>query len=85
MTRKKVAAMPNAVDKVSDEALALPAEARIALVDRLLESLNLAAQPDIERLWTEEAERRAAEVERGEVAPVPGEDVFGEIRRKHAR
>ncbi|NLF57944.1 MAG: addiction module protein [Candidatus Hydrogenedens sp.] len=77
--------MPNAVDKVSDEALALPADARIALVDRLLESLNLPAQPEIERLWTEEAERRAAEMERGEVAPVPGGEVYSEIRRKHAR
>lgn len=76
--------MPNAVDKVSDEALALPADARIALVDRLLESLNLPAQPEIEHLWAEEAERRAAEMERGEVVPVPGGEVFSEIRRKHA-
>ena len=75
--------MPTATDKVVDEALELPAEARIGLVDRLLASLNLPTRPDIDRLWAEEAERRAAEIDRGEVALIPGEEVFNKIRRKH--
>lgn len=77
--------MPTAADKVVDEALELPAEARIGLVDRLLASLNLPIRPEIDRLWAEEAERRVGETERGEVDLISGEEVFAKIRRKYAR
>lgn len=77
--------MPSAVDKVSDEALALPPEARIQLVDKILASLHLPTQPAIDRMWAEEAERRAGETERGEVDLVPGEEVFDRIQRKYGR
>ena len=76
--------MPTAADKVVDEAMELPAEVRIGLVDRILASLNLPTRPDIDRLWAEEAERRVAEIDRGDVELIPGEEVFDRIRRKHA-
>ena len=68
--------MQTAADRVSEEAMALPADARIILVDKILASLNLPSQPDIDRLWAEEAERRIGEMERGEVIPVPAEEVL---------
>jgi putative addiction module component (TIGR02574 family) len=77
--------MPTATDRVVDEALELPADARIGLVDRILASLNLPTQPEIDRLWAEEAERRVAEIDAGKVELVPGEEVFSKIRRKYAR
>lgn len=77
--------MRTALDKVSDEVLALPTDVRIMLVDRILASLNLPAQPDIDRMWAEEAERRAGELDRNQVPFVPGEEVFDRIRRKHGR
>lgn len=77
--------MPSAVDKVIDDALALPAEARIGLVDRILKSLNLPTQPDIDRVWAEESERRVAEIDQGQVDLIPGEEVFDKIRRKYQR
>ena len=77
--------MSTAVDKLSDEALALPIDARIALVDRLLMSLNLPTQPEIDRLWAEEAERRVSQIEKGKAELVPGEDVFAKIRAKHGK
>ena len=77
--------MPTAADRVVDEALDLPADARIGLVDRILESLNLPTRPDIDKMWTEEVERRVAQIDRGEVELVPGEEVFAKIRRKYAR
>jgi len=76
--------MLTATDNVVNQALELPAEARIDLVDRILESLNLPVQPDIDRLWAEEAERRVAEIDRGEVDLISGEEVFDKIRRKYA-
>ena len=77
--------MPTTTDKVVNEALALPADARIGLVDRILESLNLPTRPEIDRLWAEEAERRVTEIDRGEVKLIPGEQVFAKIRRKYAQ
>ena len=77
--------MLTAVDKVIDEAIELPADARIGLVDRILTSLNLPTQPEIDRLWAEESERRVAEIDRGDVDLIPGEKVFAKIRRKYAQ
>lgn len=76
--------MPIVADKVVDEVLDLPADARIGLVNRILSSLNLPTQPDIDRQWAEEAERRVTEIDQGKVTLVPGEAVFDRIQRKYA-
>ena len=77
--------MPTVVDKVFDEALSLPADARLGLVEKLLCSLNLPTQGEIDSLWAEEAERRVSEIDKGEVELIPGEKVFEKIRQKYAR
>ena len=59
--------MHTVADKVYDEALSLPADARIDLVERLLSSLNLPTQRKIDKLWAEEAERRVEQIDIGEV------------------
>jgi putative addiction module component (TIGR02574 family) len=71
--------------KVFDEALSLPAEARVSLVEKLLTSLNLPTQPEIDRLWAEEAERRIAQIDKREMKLVPGKKVFSNIRKKYRR
>lgn len=68
-------------DKLISEAISLPIEIRLQLVEKLLESLN-PSHKDIDQLWAIETERRVAEVEKGEVKTVPGEEVF---RRLHSR
>lgn len=70
---------------VFDDALSLPAEERLALVERLLESLNSPIDPEIERLWAEEAERRIEQFDRGEVEAIPAEKVFADLRARFAR
>jgi len=77
--------MPGVAKKVFDEALSLPAEARVSLVEKLLTSLNLPTQPDIDRLWAEEAERRIAQIDKRELKLVPGKKVFSNIRKKYRR
>jgi putative addiction module component (TIGR02574 family) len=57
------------------EAVSLPVEARLQLVEKLLESLN-PSYKDIDELWAVEAEKRVGEIERGEVRTVPGEEVL---------
>ena len=68
--------------KIVDDVLSLPTDQRLALVNRILESLNVATQPEIAALWAEEAERRIDQVEGGQVEPIPGEDVFKETRER---
>ncbi|MBW1679311.1 MAG: addiction module protein [Deltaproteobacteria bacterium] len=72
-------------DRVIEEALSLPADIRLNLVEKLITSLNLPIDEDIDRLWAEEAERRISKIETGEVRLVPGEEVFSKIRAKYGK
>ena len=71
--------------KVIDEALLLPADARMNLVEQLLTSLNLPTQPEIDRLWGKEVERRIAQIDKGKVKLLHGAKVFSDIRKKYQR
>lgn len=66
------------------EAVSLPVELRARLVDELLKSLN-PSQAEIDELWAAEAERRVDEIESGKVQPIPGEQVFRELRKRLGR
>ena len=77
--------MATANDRVIEEVLSLPADIRLSLVEKLLISLNLPIDEEVDRLWTEEAERRVSQVEDGKAKLVPGENVFERIRAKHGR
>ncbi len=68
-------------DELISEAISLPIEIRLQLVEKILESLN-PSHKDIDELWAIEAERRVAEIDKGEVETVPGEEVF---RKLHDR
>ncbi|MGO8988460.1 MAG: addiction module protein [bacterium] len=71
--------------KVFDEALSLPAEARMSLVEKLLTSLNLPTRPEIDQLWAEEAEKRISQIDKGEKKLVSGKKVFSNINKKYRR
>ena len=77
--------MPTTNDRVIDEALSLPSNVRLSLVEKLLTSLNLPIDKEINRLWAEEAERRVSQIEKGKAKLVPGEEVFTKIRAKHEK
>jgi len=57
------------------EALTLPAEARAALVDSLLDSLDTEVDVDAEAAWQVEIRRRAAELDSKAVSPIPWAEV----------
>jgi putative addiction module component (TIGR02574 family) len=61
------------VQKILEEALELPDEARADLAAALLESLEPAGE-DVETAWSEEIARRIQEVESGAVKPIPWEE-----------
>jgi putative addiction module component (TIGR02574 family) len=77
--------MPIVAKKVLDEVLQLPADARVSLIEQLLTSLNLPTQPEVDRLWAKEAERRIAQIDRGRVKLLSGQKVFSDIRKKYQR
>jgi len=77
--------MPTTNDRVIDEALSLPSNVRLSLVEKLLTSLNLPIDEEINRLWAEEAERRVSQIEEGKAKLVPGEETFAKIRAKHGK
>jgi putative addiction module component (TIGR02574 family) len=71
--------------KFADEALLLPREERAELVEKLLQSLNVPTQKEIDRLWAKEAEKRVREYEEGKIKAIDGEQVFKEIRDRLGR
>ena len=77
--------MPTTNDRVIDEALSLPSNVRLSLVEKLLTSLNLPIDEEINRLWAEEAERRVSQIDEGKAKLVPGGEVFAKIRAKHGK
>jgi len=61
------------------EALELTDSDRATLAGLLIESLETEVDPDVERAWAEEAERRWQEVESGKVRTIPWEEVKAKL------
>jgi len=55
------------------------------LIRALIAELDGPADPDVERGWLEEAQRRYREVVEGKVKPVPGKRVFANLRARLGR
>ncbi len=72
--------MTDLAQKFANEALFLSREDRAELVEKLLQSLNIPTQTEVNRLWAEEAEKRIREYDEGKVDAIDGEKVFKEIR-----
>jgi putative addiction module component (TIGR02574 family) len=51
----------------------------------LLEILQVLAEPDLEKMWAEEAERRIDAYDRGETKAEPLEDVMARLRSRYPR
>jgi putative addiction module component (TIGR02574 family) len=64
------------VTEILEKALALPVEARTALVDSLLESLDT----EVDEAVVREVQRRAAELDSGAVAPIPWAEVRSRLQ-----
>ena len=77
--------MTTLTEKIVDEALSLPNEMRAVVVDKLLESLNIPSQKEIDLLWTNEAEKRYKDIKNNKLKAIDGELVFNEIRKKYKK
>jgi len=73
--------MATALKKLEDEAMKLPARSRAKLAERLITSLDEeGTDPDAEKLWSQEAQRRANELAGGKVKGVPAKKVLRRAR-----
>ena len=72
--------MPRLARELESQALKLPRRARARLAQRLISSLDQEVDPDVEKLWLAEAERRLAELKSGKVAAIPADQVMKRAR-----
>jgi putative addiction module component (TIGR02574 family) len=68
------------MSELLEKALALSAQERGLLIDRLVESLDEGpAEEGVEAAWDDEIKRRVEDVRLGRVKTIPGEEVLREI------
>ncbi len=73
--------MPTPVERLTEEVLALPTEARALLADRLVESLDPLTDEAIRKDWALEAIRRRDEARSGGVGTISEDAVADRVRR----
>jgi putative addiction module component (TIGR02574 family) len=74
--------MPRSPAELLSEALHLPIEARAALADSLLDSLDAEVDADAEEAWRDEICRRLQEIDSGAVKLVPWQDAQRRLRAR---
>ncbi len=72
--------MASTARQLESKVLGLPARERARLAERLISSLDEQTDPDAEKVWAEEAERRLDELRSGAVKSRPAESVFRKAR-----
>ena len=70
--------MTSSIAELESQALQLSPQDRVSLADRLLASVS--ADGEVDEAWSQEAERRLAELENGTVAAVPLEAAIARAR-----
>ena len=73
--------MSTDLKELARELGALPVSSRTFLLDKLWESLDSSHDPELEKAWLEEAERRWEELESGRVKPIPEAQVMRDARK----
>ena len=67
---------------VEKKALHLPLQDRARLARRLIESLDELSEVEAEKLWLDEAERRAREIDEGAVTLVSADELDQRIQAR---
>jgi hypothetical protein len=70
------------IGELKAEALRLTPEERAELASELLVILDDLSEPEIERLWLEEAERRDAALDADTARAIPADEVFSSARAR---
>jgi putative addiction module component (TIGR02574 family) len=68
--------------ELKQQAAQLSESERAELALALIQSLDGEPDADVEEAWRIEVERRVAEIDRGEVQLIPGDEVFARLRKR---
>ena len=77
--------MSRSPQELLKEAMDLPPEARAALADSLLNSLDTETDLNVEQAWQEEIQKRMASIEDGTAEMISWEDVQAQLLRRLQR
>jgi putative addiction module component (TIGR02574 family) len=77
--------MSRAAAELLNEALKLPTEARAALADSLLDSLDIEVDEDAEQAWRQEIHQRLQEIGNGAVELIPWPDAQRRLQSRLKR
>jgi hypothetical protein len=72
--------MATTVEKLAEQAMALPSESRARLADLLVESLEGADLGAVDEQWLSEAKRRRNEIRTGAIKTISGEEALKTVR-----
>jgi hypothetical protein len=75
---------PMDIEQIEAEIMKLEPEARAELARRILENLDAPSEAEALRLWVGEAERRLADLRRGNAAESPADEVLRRVRDRIA-
>jgi putative addiction module component (TIGR02574 family) len=78
-----MAQMTPQVSELLEKALALSAQERGLLIDRLVETLdNEPAEAGVEAAWDEEIKRRVDDIRSGRVKTIPGSQLLARLKAR---
>ena len=72
--------MARAVSEIEKEIRGLERDDQEQLLRALLEELDGPPDPNVERAWLEEAQRRSRELDTGAADAIPADEVFAKAR-----
>ena len=74
--------MSSQLEEIQRQIVTLPAREKAALAHQLIEELDESTDPEAERLWLEEATRRYAAYQRGDLSSRDGDEVMRSARER---
>jgi len=77
--------MPMTKEQILAEAMKLDPQDRVAVAEQLWLTLDHESDREIDAAWAEEADRRMASYERGEVQAKPVDEVIERLLQKRKR
>ena len=77
--------MARAISEIETEIRGLERDDQEHLLRALLEELDGPPDPNVERAWLEEAQRRSREPDTGAVDTIPADEIFAKARHQPKR
>jgi putative addiction module component (TIGR02574 family) len=77
--------MTDEVAQLEARIRSLPPDQQTELIRGLIAKWDGPADPDVERAWLEEAQRRYKQIVEGKMQAIPAEQVFENLRRRLRR